>query len=73
MQLDLPLTVILLVVTSALTFFCGYMGQRPMNPKKGPRMVPWPFLMMLLLTVSLFLVVHLLTVLGLKTDRPMQF
>ncbi len=73
MQLSLTLTVILLCVTSALTVLCGYMGQRPMNPHKGPRMLPWRFLMLLFFTLSLFLLVHLLTVLGLKQDQPLRY
>ena len=73
MQPTLTLTVILLSVTSALTVLCGYMGARPMNPKKGPRLVPWRFLMLLFFTVSLFLLVHLLTILGLKQDQPLRY
>ena len=73
MQLDLVPTVILLCVTSALALLCGYMGQRPMNPRKGPRMLPWRFLMLLFFTLSLFLLVHLLTLLGLKQDQPLRY
>lgn len=73
MQLGLLLTVILLAASAALTFFFGWMGMRPMDPRKGPRMVPWRFLMMISFTASLLLIVHLLTVLGLKSDPPMHY
>lgn len=49
------------------------MGARPVNPNKGPRMVPWRFLMLLTFTASLLLLVHLLTLLGLKSDPPMSY
>jgi len=73
MHLSLLITVILLAVSALLTVFFGLMGARPMNPLKGPRMVPWRFLMMLMFTATLLLVVHLLTVLGLKSDPPMRY
>ena len=42
-------------------------------PKRGPRMVPWRFLMLLGGLMAMLLVVHLLTLLGLKRDQPMRF
>jgi len=69
MEFDLVPTVILAVVASALAVFCGYMGQRPMNPKKGPRMVPWRFLMLLLVVGAVMLVVHVLNLLGFTTGQ----
>ncbi len=73
MELSLTFTLILLAVSVAVTVFFGWMGARPMNPHKGPRMVPWRFLMVLSFTAVLILLVHLLTMLGLKTDRPLQY
>ncbi|MDI7775456.1 hypothetical protein [Asticcacaulis sp. EMRT-3] len=73
MQAQLILTVILLTAAALLTAFFGYMGARPHNPLKGPRMVPWRFLMMVVFTVVLLLLVHLLTMLGLKTDPPLRY
>lgn len=72
MEFDLVPTVILLCVTSALTVFCGYMGQRPMNPKRGPRMVPWRFLMLLLAVMTMMLIVHVLNLLGFTTGQQQQ-
>ena len=50
MELTLPLTVILTIVCGLFAALFGYMGARPMNLHKGPRMVPWTFLMLLAFT-----------------------
>ncbi|ESQ85919.1 hypothetical protein AEAC466_01695 [Asticcacaulis sp. AC466] len=73
MELDLPITAILTVVAALLTTFFGFMGTRPMNPKKGPRMVPWTFLMLLTFTATMFLIVHVLNLIGVQTAPPPQF
>jgi hypothetical protein len=36
-------------------------------------MVPWRFLMLVAVLAAMLLVVHLLTLLGLKHDQPMRF
>ena len=73
MELTIPLTVILLTVAALFTALFGYLGARPYDPKKGPRMVPWRFFMLLTFTVALLMLVHLLTALGLKTDPPQRY
>jgi hypothetical protein len=65
MELDLIPTVILLGVASALAIFCGYMGQRPMDLKRGPRMVPWRFLMLMMVLGALLMAIHLRSLFGL--------
>ena len=55
MDLTTTFTVILFAVSSLLTVFFGFMGARPMDPRKGPRMVPWRFLMLLSFTAALLL------------------
>ena len=69
MDLDLPHTVILLAASAILTVFFGWMGSRPLDPKKGPRMVPWRFLMLLGFTLGLLMVVHLLNLNGVTTGQ----
>ena len=64
MELDLIPTVILFGVASTLAVFCGYMGQRPMDLKRGPRMVPWRFFMLLMVLGAVLMVVHLRSLLG---------
>ena len=73
MELTLPLTVILTIVCGLFTALCGYMGSRPMNLHKGPRMVPWTLLMLLAFTVTLFLIVHLLNLIGIQTKPPERY
>lgn len=70
MQLDLPITCGLIVLTVALAALCGWMGARPLDLTKGPRMVPWRFLMLLCVAAAIVLLVHLLTAIGFKTDTP---
>jgi hypothetical protein len=70
MQLDLPITGGLIVLVAALAALFGFMGARPVDITKGPRMIPWRFLMLLCATIVIVLLVHLLTVLGLKQDAP---
>jgi len=73
MELTLSLTVILTIVSGLFTALFGYLGARPMDPNKGPRMVPWRFLMLLTFTAALLLVVHLLNLIGIQTKPPEQF
>jgi len=73
MELTLPLTVILVIVSGLFTALFGYLGTRPMNVHKGPRMVPWTFLMLLCFTATLFLIVHLLNLLGIQTKPPERY
>ncbi len=67
--MTLTTTAVVLAVTAALTVLCGYMGQRPMNPVKGPSLIPWRFLMVLFFTASLLMVVHLLNLSGVPTGQ----
>jgi len=71
--MDLPLTAILTIVFALVAAGSGYMGARMPDPRRGPRMVPWRFLMLVAVLVVLLLVTHLLTLLGLKRDQPMRF
>ena len=69
MDLSLPHTVILLAASAVLTVFFGWMGSRPTDPNKGPRMVPWRFLMLLGFTVALLMLVHVLNLVGFTTGQ----
>lgn len=69
MDLSLPHTVILLATSAVLTVFFGWMGSRPADPHKGPRMVPWRFLMLLGFTVALLMIVHALNLVGFTTGQ----
>jgi hypothetical protein len=43
----------------ALAAFAGWRGMRLPNPHKGPRMIPWRWIMLLSATVALLLLVEL--------------
>lgn len=66
--MDLRLTLILLAASLALTVFSGWRGAQPPNLLKGPRMIPWRFLMIMGAALVMLLVIHLGTLAG--APRP---
>ncbi|MBV8681503.1 MAG: hypothetical protein JO111_01415 [Caulobacteraceae bacterium] len=52
-------TVVLAVCVLALTALFGWLGARPANPLRGPRLVPWRFLMLLAFLGLVLTLVHL--------------
>jgi hypothetical protein len=64
--MSLPVTLALLLVSVALTVFCGWMGARPKDYAK-PSLVPWQFLMLLSAAMVLIMVVGLLNEVGITT------
>ena len=62
--MDLTLTLILLAADLALTVFAGWRGAQPPNLIKGPRMVPWRFLMVMGAALAMLLLIHLATLGG---------
>lgn len=52
-------TVILAACALALTVLFGWLGARPANPLRGPRLVPWRFLMLLAFLGLVLTLVHL--------------
>lgn len=67
--MDLALTTGLLVAVLAFTGFSGWRGAAPFDPRRGPRLVPWRFLMVTAAVLALVLLVHLVNLLGLHTGR----
>lgn len=57
--MSLNLTLILLVIAVGLTVFAGWRGAQLPNVAKGPRMVPWRFVMLLGGVLVFLLLVHL--------------
>lgn len=66
-QMDLTVTLALAGVFLAAALACGWLGARPPNPHRGPRMVPWRFLMLLAAAGVLVMLVHLVNLMGLTT------
>ncbi|BEV09837.1 hypothetical protein ATDW_03330 [Asticcacaulis sp. DW145] len=74
MELSLPLTLTLLTLFAALTVASGWLGAQPPDLRKeNPRLIPWRFIMLLTATVTIFLIIHALTVLGLKTETQARY
>lgn len=71
--MDLPFTVIALIVLLPLAVFCGWRGARPADILKGPRMVPWRPLMMVCAVAIMLLLVHLLNLLGVQTGNQTRY
>ena len=67
--MSLPLTLVLLAATAGLTAVFGWLGSRPPDLHRGPRMAPWRFMMLLSAAGALLLVVHLVNLMGVATGR----
>jgi hypothetical protein len=50
--------------------FTGWRGARPPDLTKGPRMMPWRFLMLLFGALAFFLLIHLATLMGVQRPGP---
>jgi hypothetical protein len=62
-DMSLELTALLLGFSVAVAVFCGWRGARPPDFKRGPRMIPWRWLMLLSAAAALTLLIHILAVL----------
>jgi len=62
--MTLTTTLILLGAAVAVMVFCGWRGARAPDPFKGPRMIPWRFLMIGAAAVAVLLLIHLATLFG---------
>lgn len=62
--MDLTTTLILLSAAVAIMVFCGWRGARAPDPLKGPRMIPWRFLMIGAAAAAMLLLIHLATLFG---------
>jgi hypothetical protein len=67
--MDFPLTLGLAMGFLALGLFAAWRGARPPNPLKGPRMIPWRFLMLLSASLATLMIVHLVNLAGMVTGR----
>lgn len=67
--MDLRLTLYILAGFVVFGLFAGWRGARPPNPHKGPRMMPWRFLMLLAAAGAILLLVHVINLLGFTTGR----
>ncbi|THD81788.1 MAG: hypothetical protein E7812_02945 [Phenylobacterium sp.] len=65
--MTLPVTLSLCGLFLALGAISGWLGARPPNPHRGPRLIPYRFILVLCGAVLLYLCVHLLSLLGVRT------
>jgi len=73
--MTLELTLILLAASAGVTVAAGWLGARPpdLRHDSKPRLMPWRLIMLLAATLSIILIAHTLTLLGLKTDPPLRY
>jgi hypothetical protein len=67
--MELALTFAIMAAAVGLAVLAGWLGARPPNPERGPRLVPWRFLMALFALGAFVLLVHLVNLLGVTTGR----
>ena len=67
--MDFQTTAIVAAVAALLTVACGWLGARPPNLNRGPRLVPYRLLMVLGATFVILMLVHLVTLAGVTTGR----
>jgi hypothetical protein len=67
--MSLPLTLAIAAGLLGLALFSGWRGARPPNPMKGPRMIPWRFIMVTCAALLLPMLVHILNLVGVTTGR----
>jgi hypothetical protein len=68
--MDRTPTLILLGVFAAVAIASGWAGARPYDPHKGPRLMPWRYIMVTAAAGFLLMLVHLVNLLGVTTGRP---
>lgn len=62
--MNLTLTLALLAASTLFGLFCGWRGAKPTNIHKGPRMMPWRFLMLVCAALVMLLLIHVLALVG---------
>lgn len=68
-HMDMSLTLAICAALLAVAVFAGWRGARPPNPHRGPRLMPWRFIMLLAAAGLLPLLLHVASLVGLTTDR----
>ena len=66
---SIPVTLASAAVGLTLVVLFGWLGARAPDPRRGPRLVPYRFLMVLAAAWVLLMAVHLVNLLGVNTGR----
>ncbi|MEY4254883.1 MAG: hypothetical protein RLZZ141_110 [Pseudomonadota bacterium] len=67
--MDQTTTLVIGAIAALLTAFFGWRGALPPNFVKGPRLIPYRFLMLLSAAALLMMVVHLANLHGIQTGN----
>jgi hypothetical protein len=67
--MDQITTLAIIGICIALGVLCGWRGAQPPNVMKGPRLVPYNFLMLVCVAVGLMMLVHLANLNGVVTGN----
>jgi hypothetical protein len=67
--MDWPTTLAITAAAAGLTALFGWLGARPPDLSRGPRLVPWRVLMVLSAVGTLLMLVHMLNLAGVATGR----
>ncbi|MCG9914847.1 MAG: hypothetical protein MH112_00610 [Phenylobacterium sp.] len=70
--MDLSVTLALGAALLAVTVFSGWMGARPPDLRRGPRMLPYRFIMLMAAACLIVVLVHLVNMMGVVTG-PRRF
>jgi hypothetical protein len=67
--MDWPITLTLAASAAVLTGLFGWLGARPPDLARGPRLVPWRLLMVLSAVGLILMLVHMANLAGVATGR----
>jgi amino acid transporter len=67
--MTIPVTFSVALASALLAALFGWLGARPADPRRGVRMVPWRFLMIVCALVAFLMLVHLVNLYGVTTGR----
>ena len=68
-QMDITPTLAIGAGRLALAVFAGWRGARPPDPHRGPRLMPWRFIMLLAAAGLLPILIHLVNLMGVITGQ----
>ncbi len=67
--MGIELSIAIAVAAALLAALFGWLGARPADPARGPRLAPYRFLMLVAAAVVLMMLVHLVNLAGFHTGR----
>ncbi|WP_297513429.1 hypothetical protein [uncultured Caulobacter sp.] len=71
--MDLPVTLAAGAAFLILAVIFGWLGARPINVLKGPRLMPWRPMMMACVVGLMLMAVHLVNLLGVSTGGQPRY